>query len=71
MASEPDKSFLDLAEADIVGWATAPDARLAIPPQYLDAVVANLRGLRHHAQIMQAALAAEPNRAAPPGPFEP
>jgi hypothetical protein len=66
------KSFLALQDADIDAYATGPDAAIAIPDAYLEAVLANLHGLHRHAEIVTAALESEPAAtSAPTGPFEP
>jgi hypothetical protein len=65
------RKFLDLRDADLAAYATAPDAPIAIPAEYLETVLANLHGLYGHAKILKAALAATPDAPAPDGPFEP
>jgi len=65
------KSFLQLQDADIDAYATAPDAPVTIAPEYLETVVANLHGLLRHAEIVKAALEASPDAPTPAGPFEP
>jgi hypothetical protein len=76
MAGERKTSFLELEDADVAAYASGPDAAIAVPAEYLGAVVANLRGLYRHAEIVKAALASAPEADAPQddapmGPFEP
>jgi hypothetical protein len=69
--AEQRTSFLDLQADDVAALATAQDAPIAIPADYLGTVVANLQGLWRHAAVVKAALALASDAPAPTGPFEP
>ena len=72
MEGSAEPGFERLSDAEIGDYAASASTAPPIPPEYLAAVIDNLRGLRDHARIVAGALAAAGATAGDPAEaFEP